>query len=950
MAQARNSRLGDHWAIQVAALMIAAGALSACGSEGASGGPGAGSGGSGATSGGGSGAKPGQGGSSGASTTGGTVTTGAEGGVGNVAGEVGDPNSALAAKIELPIPREGQVLTASTLANQLTHYDPGSLLRCSVAEDAKYRKAIDALGGVSWGYNITALEDSSKPRYLAGVERIWNDFADSPASGASPPVEIVAPDIVAVTDAAALFHSSTHGLMIVGLDQLDKGKPEFRCAVPLPGIVDQFFFHGGELVVMTKSHDGRASHLLHFKVQGSELQFVEDVDLGAVSILDSRRFNDKLVFYTSFSPRQVSDMVPSPDPIGGSSDEAASQGAAPTSPLSPRALERHRALRVFALGDKLEEELYDTLLDTSEPEAQLVHERITREMPIGTLVSESRSFGQSMWASDHYFVVTEQIAKTSVEGWRTLSYSSCTQSHTVPSRYEYCETQYETRPNPDYVAPDNSGGDRACHGTTLSDCLIEVARVANKTIQVPVGRKCEEREYQNWVCDHYELVTNEYPELRTDISTRLYIYEYTESGFVRVDSSVHEVNAEELDTLAADATVKSVRTSAETYDLAVPGGIQTLYFQNGFLYVVSQGVLQVYAMGGGSIVRTSTLPVVNETLQSSLFSKDKLILSDFGWASGDHSTLRVINLSNPAFPKQDGATHELPGGHRSIIAADSGIFTIGSVQSFMGQQVSRIKLGLFSDPYAEETAYSILGTDLKWTWLQAEETQFFNAGSQRLALPYAGQNEDGMPLQRVGFSRVVPGSIVSEGAVVVPEAVQRVRPIGTQDETYLTFANSSVEWVLPNDREWRSEPVLEYLEPFAIYRQNADAEYVELQRLGTRCRLYFAQETTINDREHGLYSQEFACVGYTEAYDKRFLFGERLGIEYDDEHEIRALSPEEVSDTLAEIRARPVCLQRLELADDVNLDPKSPPAVEDFTCMSPEEYGALRNRLSQRNN
>lgn len=837
---------------------------------------------------------------------------------------------------DFPIPYRGQVMSAQALAQQLAGYDPGSLLRCDVASDASYQAAIDALGGVSWGYGVSIIEDQSKPRYQAGVQKPIPAVPgiDSASAGASNPVEIVKADIVAVTDAAALFYSTTHGLMLVGIEQ---GKPEFHCALQLPGRVNQFYFHEGQLVVMTKSQDSRSSQLLHFNVQGTELGFVEAVDLGHVDVLDSRRFNRRLVFYTTFSPE------PLPLTNPGTSTGGPAGGAVPPGVRQPSSV--HRALRVFELGATLKEELYDTLIDTTVSEAQLVHEQVTQATPLGSQVSEARSFGRSMWASDHYFVVTEQIDKTFLSSWASNTYSVCTASHTTETPFEYCWTEYETRPNPDYVEPDNSGGDRACKGTTLSDCLMQVARVSNKTIQVPVARKCEQHKRINWFCDASEQRTSTYPLFRHQVATQLYIYEYTDAGFVRVDSTVHEVTSPGLHALGADAKVDAITTSAATFDLAVPGAVQTLYFQNGYLYVISQGVLQVYAMGGGSMVRTATLPVVNESLQASLFSSTRLFLSDFGWAGGDHSTLRVVNLENPAFPRQDGATHQLPGGHRSILAAEAGIFTIGSVNTFMGQTINAIKLGLFSDPFAGETAYSILGTDLKNTRLGEEASQFWNGASQRLVLPYQGNDERGLVRQRVGLSRVEPGSIVSEGAVALPEFAQRVRPLPFAEESYLTFATNSIEWLRPEQKEWKSEPVLEYFEPYALYRRTPGGEYAELQHLGARCRLYFAHAGDINQRENGAYSEEFECLGYPQAYDRQLIFSATNGLEFADDHSIRKLSADEIATTQAAIVARQYCLLELAFVPDVRLDPDQLPPLDQFTCMSPTEYNALINRL-----
>ena len=869
----------------------------------------------------------------------------------NAAGTTGVIPPAAPAGLGFSVPYSGQVLSSQALAAQLVAYDPGSLLRCGVVDDARYRETIDALGGVTWNYSVGVLEDQSKPRYFAGVPRpARNDLLAGPAAvgdaaSPAPAVEIVKADVVAITEAAALYYSRAHGVMIV---DVGGERPVFHCAAQLPGRVDRFYFHDGHLIVMTRSQNGGASHLLHFTVLGTELRFVESVSLGNVNVLDSRRFNRKLVFYTTFNPEAPSATSsvtpPNPGPTGGV--------APPILTGQPTPLPRqHRALRAYEIGDTLKEELHDTLMDTTEPEAAIVEQGVDPSTPLGTVLREARSFGGSMWASDRYFVVTEQISKTTLASFQTATYRVCTASHTIEIPYQHCWTEFETRPNPDYVDPDNSGGDRACHGLTLSACLREVARVSNKTIQVPVGRKCEQRTLTNRVCDAFEQRSTSYPVFGNETTTRLYIYEYTDAGFVRLDSSVHEVENESgLVASDPDAPVEVITTSTETYDLAVPGAVQTLHFQNGYLYVISRGVLQVYAMGGSSIVRTSTLRVVNESLQSSLFASDRLILSDFGVTRGsDHSTLRVIDLTNPAFPTEDGKTHELPGGHRSILLAEAGIFTVGTVRSFEEKTVNALKLGLFSAPYAEETAYLVLATDLKGSMLSSEETQVFNGVSQRLLLPYSGQDETGAWLARVGVARVVTGSIESEGAVVLPELAERVRPLHRGEESYLTFARNSVEWLTPNGREWKSEPILEYYEPYSLYARRKDLDTVELQRLGNRCRLYFSEKESINQRgTDGAYSDAYACTsGQPTAYDRRFLFDAKRGVEFSDGHTVRVLSEAEVEETRALVAARPFCLLTLEYVDNPTIAPGALPPPEDFTCMSPGEYTELLQRLSR---
>jgi hypothetical protein len=845
--------------------------------------------------------------------------------------------STVSQRVGLPLSAQHQILDAQALANQLDGYDPGSLLRCELLGQGAYEAAVDQLGGVSWGYSVGKLEDQSKPRLMAGFQEPYIYDAvpgTADAGNAADPVEIVLPDIVAVTESAALFYSAAHGILLV---DVSGAEPQFVCANQLPGQVDQFFFHQGHLVAMTRGYSDRHSYLLHFEVSGLELRFIEAVDLGDVNILDSRRFNEKLVFYTDLRlPESPDEGV---NPSGGVYDTPVY--------YQPQAL--HRALRVFNLGDILEEELYDTLIDETLAEDQLVYEAVTPETEIGAVVSESRSFGGNMWASDHYFVVTEAVRKTILAGRQTRTYSVCTASHTEQIPYQYCWTEYEEQPNPDYVPPDNNGGDRSCQGQTLSDCLREVARVSNETIMVPVARHCETRERHKWVCDARESRSVEYPVFQYDYDTQLYIYEYNEDGFVRLDSQVHEIENDGLENQSEDASVPVLTTSTETFDLAVPGAVQTLYFQNGYLYVISEGILQVYTMGGSSMVRTSTLPVVNETLQSSLFSENKLFLSDFGWAGGDHSTLKVVNLDNPAFPTAEASTHELPGGHRSIIASNFGIFTVGSVTQFEGQTINALKLGLFSDPYVEETAYSILATDLNGAWLGDERAQLFDGASQRFLLPYYGRDDDNHTIHRIGVSELTADAILSEGAVVVPEAAQRVRGLPANADEYLSFATNSIYNLASDGAEWAAEPVLEYYQPFAVYRLNEEDDYVEVQRLGDRCRLYFSNAADINQRDRDTTTEEFPCVGYgVTAYANQLLFAEN-GIEFDaDEYTFRFLTEEELAETRQAIAERTICLLSLDFVPNpYYIDYQNLPAEVEVVCVHPNDLNALQQAVTE---
>jgi hypothetical protein len=188
---------------------------------------------------------------------------------------------------------------------------------------------------------------------------------------------------------------------------------------------------------------------------------------------------------------------------------------------------------------------------------------------------------------------------------------------------------------------------------------------------------------------------------------------------------------------------------------------------------------------------------------------------------------------------------------------------------------------------------------------------------------------------------------VSEGAVVVPELPQRVRPLAGL-ESYLSFANNSIEWLTPSGPEWQTEPVLEYFQPNAVYRLNDQDDYVELQRLGNRCKLFFANANNINQRAAGQYSDQFDCFGGgSVAYADRLLFAE-TGIEFDAHtHSFRSLSAEEIADTRAHIAERPLCLLSLELVRDTRVDYADVADAREVTCMSPMEYQERLNELQR---
>ncbi|MBN2529602.1 MAG: hypothetical protein JXR76_24650 [Deltaproteobacteria bacterium] len=832
----------------------------------------------------------------------------------------------------LSVPDAFDRLSQQELVVQLPAYDPGSLLRCELNENDAYRSIVDTLGGVRWAYSVQMLDDASQPIYQKGLpdeESLREYDAISDAVG----VEIEEADIVGLSEDAALFASNRHGLLLV---DLTKETPQFVCAAKLPGHAEKFYYYNGQLVVIVEgiAPDVRNhSYLLHFKVSSDTLTFIEAVDLGLGSVLDSRRFNERLVIYT--------DMALELD----SGDSAAGEHPIYSS-------NAHRRLRVLHWGATLTEEMSDTLMSDVE---QIDWLEVTQDThAIGDLVHQSSYYGNVIWASDRYFVVTESIRKNYLERFDNESYWRCTQSHTVEAPYTYCYTQYETRPNPNYVPPDNSSGDRGCSGTTLADCLKHVASVSNETIEVPVGRVCENKTRTEYICDVGEVVQYEVPRYREEIVTRLSIYEYTPTGFIRFASDVAEIQNDGLSKVALTDTVDTLTSSTEKSDLQIDGEVQTLYFQNGFLYVISKGVLQVYAMGENSLVRTATLNVANDTLQTSLFTDDTIYLSDFSWngAADETSQLKFVDLSNPAFPTVSATTEELPGGHTHILAIDQGIFTIGRVFQFEGQPINALKLGLFGIANATELSYLILGTDLDGSWLSPDKEFYFDYDVSRLFLPYSGYDESRLVnVNRVGISHVSGQNIVSEGALETPEKLVRVRPEPGSDRL-LGFGDNLIESIIPGADGFEMQSVLEYYSPIALYRYTDADDYVEVLQLGNQCRLHFAKAADLNDRSGSGMTGLFTCTGQVWAFEQNILFGNKMGVSFNAAGSIASLTAQQVATYFEARQNRPYCL----LSTTARYNPDNLPidfaasayGANDFTCITPEQYNTLSYNFTNR--
>ncbi len=846
------------------------------------------------------------------------------------------------------VPAASELFALPALAAQQLVFDPGASLHCQVEQDPAYQAAVDAVGGVEWGYAVSVLEDQSQPRIISGFYAPQPALAEAAGDGAAA-VEIAEADIVGVSDQAALYYTPGHGLVLV---DLTGSAPKLSCAAQLPGQVKKFYLYNGHLVALVESWPSAGAHhayLFHLKVIGTALSFVENVDLGDVSILDSRRFNDQLVVYGAFSLSGSGTTGVN----GGSSGGASTAGAIAQGPAYYGGTAPHRSLQVFKIGAQLTPAMHDTLLDTH-TNADYVFTAVDSTTKVGAQVNREESFGESLYASDHYFVVTQAVHKTFFDGFQTQTYQVCTKSHTVDRTYRSCSTQYVTKPNPDYTPPDTKGGDRSCNGQTLRDCLQYVAKVSNPTIEVPVSIKCVDSKYADWICDSYQTRQTEYPTFHGENETKLFIYAYTDTGFVRLSDQASTL-APTLQGSAPDTTVASVSTGSATHELLIPGSVQTLQFQNGYLYAIADEQLLTFAVNGSSLVQTSSVTGTSATLQTSLFTSDKLYLSDYSpsYYTGvdPSSVLRVFDLSNPAFPVQASTDRSLPGGHDVILPVREGIFTIGRVDSFQNTNRAFLKLGLFSDPFTAEKSYAILGTDLSApsTTAGMEKSYYFDSAQERLFLPYSGTDlvDAEHFLSRVDVSAVMSDKIVPNGGIDLPETPERVRAIPGAADSVLTFAPDSIELLSPDKTTWKASDVFAYFRPVALYRLDDSDRYAELLKLGNKCKLRVTAKAHINELNDAQKNPTFDCYGLPSAYGHNLLFTQTQGVSFDDAGQVQPLTVSEVTDLYAAIEARPTCVLDPTITSNAVVDYTAKHDLSKAQCFTPEQLQAAQTKAEQ---
>jgi hypothetical protein len=704
------------------------------------------------------------------------------------------------------LPSSGKEMQANEFAAQLKARDPIAPIRCPGEESPAYQDITQFLGGISWSHPVSIIKDSAYPPLYdekdlpqmyarAGGAATANDAAPA----AAPTIE--RPDLVGVKNGVGVFLSTLHGLVAI---DASGAAPALSCAMKLPGQPKNFLFHGDELVVIVNgsgnANGNQTSALLRYSVAGAKFHFVDAVKLEDQTITDARLFDSTIVAYTDWSDKNGQ--------------------------LGTKVV-------VVQWDDALGVDWQDSLLNDRQKQDPLEGKDPNHQYKAGELVDEQKTFASFVTASDRYFVVPRSVRKTTFTQYATYSYQVCTNYNPQWSQITECNVNYEQRPNPDYKAPDPVSGNYSCNGKKLEDCITAAAPVVSQYIYVPVGQTCT----PVWIgrCETYETRSTTYPQFEYSQATELTIYRFENGTFTKLDSTLAKMTA------ATDAL------KFETDPLVLDGSISNrnqLQFQNGHLYFFGDNSLQTMAVAGNSLSYLNKLAIASNTDNnpSIAFASDRAMISSTQYSP--QSSVTMLDLTSPSVPTVL-TSFGMPGQSTQLMLATGGILGPGTVQLPTGGGTSRSieKLTLFSRDNGTELDNLLLGTDY-----DAFATSFFSGSDDqrirlsddglRVFVPYAGrkQNTATEPTAyRLGIARIDTGKLVSERSFAVNDDIIRTAAI---DDTHsLVFGNSSSYTIDRTTGDWQLSTLSEFFVPFATYRLNDKDIYVQIARVGTKCRI-----------------------------------------------------------------------------------------------------------------
>ena len=777
----------------------------------------------------------------------------------------------LSYRSQVRVPDDGVVLKEQAFVDQVSKLDPIEAKRCPVSNSAAFQTAADALGGITWTHPVAILKDQSLPPLYQG--RIPPPQPLGPTAGAGAAFDAAAsptisrPDLVGYQDSTAIFLSQRHGLLAV---KTDGAAPVLSCALKLPGQPKYFFYKGNELVLLVNGLSSvTEAALLRFRVSPTGFDFVDAVMLDQQSVQDARLFDSTLVVYTNLLTPIVAAPSPGPTPVASGASGGSSAGAAavpnlqgqsynPTTGVAVTAVKWDTALTVAWH----EEFLNDPATDPFAGQDQVA---AVAKLAVGDVVSTTKSFKPFISASDRYVVVSRDVGRTLFAGTQTQTYQYCAKSHEGPARsVRSCSPKYEQRPNPDYRPPQTTGGDYACNGKTLLDCIQEAAPTVSQYIYVRVGETCTTYTYHDYVCDQYATSSVSYPTYSYQQSTQFVVYRYDAGDFVKLDEQLYEL----ADPGAGAVTVPTLTFSGKP--LEVSGAIDSkndLQFQHGQFYVLTgQGEqLHTLLLIGNSIAKLGTQAAPRQRAggtnysgsHSTLFSDDRMMVSReyYDYTNPMNiptwSDVIMFDLSTPQFPKMVNQ-HVMPGSSVQLILAADGVLGPGTVAFTSGGVPRNLqKLTLFNRDDASEIGNLLLGTEFNADFVSSsfgtvdDQRIRLDDGNQRLFLPYSGYRhapqDTFLPqAHRLNVTAVANQLLTSEVTFDLVEDV--VRTVSTSSApnagSALAFGDSSVYALNQTPGSWALDVIDEFATPLAVYRINDQGDvHARIDRVGARCQI-----------------------------------------------------------------------------------------------------------------
>ena len=850
-----------------AAILVLAGCGGPVGGGGAGGGAGGAGGGTGGGAGGGAGGAGGGAGDAGAAGGAAGGAGGADAGAAPDGGSVDatvNPPSSLAAytlsyRSQVRVPSSGAIMSYGDFAAQVSRLDPLAAKRCPVSNDAQFQVAVDALGGINWTHPVEILKDRSQPPLYRGrIPPVRSDAVPTAggadANSAAPTIE--RPDLVGYQENTAIFLSQRHGLLAV---DTEGAKPVLSCALKLPGRPKYFFYHGSEIVLLVNGMSVNQAAVLRFGVVPGGFNFLDAVMLPNQQIQDARLFDNTLVTYANlYTPPETPTTDTNPDG-GGSAVPVRTTASVTMAGVKVTVVKWGAQLSLAWQEELLNDHTRSDPLDGQDLATAV------QQLSPGQVVATYKSYKPFISASDRYFVVSRDIRKTVFTGTQSQTYSYCTAYHPGPEKsVTYCYPKYERRDNPDYRDPQSTGGDYACNGKSLLDCIQEAAPKVSKYIYVRVGETCNTYTYHDYICDSRETRTVSYPTYRTDTATQFVVWRYTDGDFIKLDEQLFQMASPGTTTGA----VPSLTFTGAP--LEVSGSIDhkgDLQFQHGHFYVLTnQGqVLHTLLIAGNSIAELGVqdMPRLGgsysySSAHSTLFSDDRMMVSRAYYdrtapqGISNWSDVIMMDLGAPSFPARLNQ-FSMPGSSTQLLLASAGILGPGTV-SFTSSGVNRNlqKITLFDQDNASELDNVLLGTEFNanftQTWLGTSDDQRIRLdwSSQRLFMPYAGYHHAPDAIfnpaaHRLNITAVGVGTgLSSEVTFDLIEDIVRTVTIASSPAAAraLAFGDSSIYALNQDAQGWSREVLEEYATPIAVYRINDTGDvHVRIDRIGARCEI-----------------------------------------------------------------------------------------------------------------